>query len=43
MNNVFLLFLYFKQGQEECSEVKDDDDDDGWDYLYDIEPYLQLS
>jgi len=30
-----------KQGQEECSEVKDDDDDD-WGYLYNVEPYLQL-
>ena len=45
VNNVFLFFLYSKQGQEEYSEVKDedDDDDDDWDYLYDVEPYLQLS
>jgi len=41
VNNVFLFFLYSKQGQEKCSEVKDDDDDDDdWDYLYDVKPYL---
>jgi len=28
INNIFLLFLYSKQGQEECSEVKDEDDND---------------
>jgi len=44
VNNVFLFFLYSKQGQEECSEIKDKDDkDDDWDYLYDVEPYHQLS
>ena len=42
VNDVFPLFLYSKQGQEECSKVKDEDDDDDWGYLYDVEPYLQL-
>jgi len=47
VDDVFLLFLYSKQGQEEYSEVKNDDDDnndsDDWNYLYDVKPYLQLS
>jgi len=28
VNDIFLLFLYSKQGQKECSKVKDGDDDD---------------
>ena len=44
INNVFLFFLYSKQKQEKCSEVKDDDDDDdNLGYQYDVKPYLQLS
>jgi len=42
VNDVFLLFLYSKQGQEECSEVKDKDNDNDWGYLYDVKSYLQL-
>jgi len=42
VNGVFPLFLYSKQEQEECSEVKDEDDNDDWGYLYDVEPYFQL-
>jgi len=42
VNDVFSLFLYFKQGQKKYSEVKDEDDNDDWSYLYDVELYLQL-
>jgi len=40
VNNIFLFFLYSKQEQEECSEVKNEDNDDDWGYLYDVKPYL---
>ena len=40
VNDVFFLFLYSKQEQEECSEVKDGDDDGNQDYLYDV--YLDV-
>jgi len=40
VNDVFLLFFYSKQRQKECSEVKDNDDDNNWGYLYNVKPYL---
>ena len=43
VNEVFLLFLYSKQGQDKCSEVKDEDGNNNWGYLYDVKSYLQLS